>query len=101
MPTDFPGEAASDANLAPALTPRLVAKIAELRELGYTILWIAVSPADLIQLFSEGGDQAILMDPNPASDVAWFGDYEVRPSPTPGTWVYLSGEYDQISRHEA
>jgi hypothetical protein len=80
---------------------RLDDKLAALEAAGYRILWIAISEEELVQLLIEGGEQAVLMDPDPSRDVAWYKTYEIRPSDKPGLRVYLEGEYDEMSCHYA
>jgi hypothetical protein len=90
----------AEAAAAPSrLTDRLDAKLGELSAAGYRIQWIEVSQKDLITLFIEGGDQAVMMDPDPDSDRAWYGEFEVRPSPKDFVWIYLEGEFEQMSAH--
>jgi len=81
------------------LTDRLDAKLAELTAAGYRIQWIEISEKDLVALFLEGGEQAILMDPDPDSDRAWYGEFEIRPSAKDFVWIYLEGEFEQMSAH--
>ena len=50
-------------------------------------------------LFVEGGEQAVLMDPDPDSARAWYGEFEIRPSPKDFVWIYLEGEFEQMSAH--
>lgn len=94
-----PDPACAEAAAGEDLTGRLSRKLAELEGRGFRVQWIAASRDELVQLFVEGGEQAILMDPDPTRDVAWFGSYEIRPSEAPGVWVYIEGEFDGISRH--
>jgi len=100
----FPDEEAqapvpAAASVASRLIDRLEAKLGELTAAGYRIQWIEVSQKDLVTLFVEGGDQAILMDPDPDSDRAWYGEFEVRPSPKDFVWIYIEGEFEQMSAH--
>lgn len=90
----------ADAAPAGRLTDRLNAKLGELRTAGYSILWIAAPLADLTTLILEGGDQAILMDPDPKRDVAWYGGCHIRHSVDPGVSVFLEGEVEgEMSCH--
>lgn len=101
-PTASPAAAEVAADVAPAgrLTDRLNGKLGELRTAGYSILWITAPLADLTTLILEGGDQAILMDPDPERDVAWYGGCRIRHSAYPGVRVFLEGEVEgQISCH--
>lgn len=82
-----------------SLTERIRAKLSELEGRGYTIRWISAPTDALVTLFVEGGEQAILMDPDPGRDVAWFGVHEIRPSENAGVWVYIEGEHPEMSRH--
>ena len=81
------------------LTARLDAKLAELTGRGYRILWIEASEKYLVTLFTEGGDDAIVMDSDPDSDLAWYGDFELRPSDKHCVWIYLEGEVQGMSAH--
>jgi len=83
------------------LTPALNTKLAELRGLGYRVLWIESSREDLTQLVDEGGDHAIELDDDPEVDRAWFGDVEIRLNPDKAlTWIYLEGEVEgEVSVH--
>jgi hypothetical protein len=81
------------------LTDRLDAKLAELVAAGYRLLWIGAPPEELATLFQEGGDEAIVMDPNPDCDVAWYASWEIRPTTAPGVRIYLEGEADEMSCH--
>ena len=90
---------------APAwrLTAGLDAKLAELRGRGFEAAWIEASRADLTRLVMEGGEAAIRLDPDPAVDRAWYGEVEIRHSPTrDGTWVFVKGEAaaGEVSAHE-
>ncbi|WP_372785876.1 hypothetical protein [Phenylobacterium sp.] len=84
---------------ASTLTWRLKVKLDDLKAAGYRVQWIEVSHEALVTLFADGGDQAILMDPDPAIDRAWFGEFEVRPTDKSCIWIYLEGEYDDLSVH--
>ena len=98
-PTPAPAVVAASERQPGRLTDRLNLKLGELRLAGYEIRWITASMDDLTTLLREGGDQAILMDPNPSSDVAWYGRYEIRPSADPMVRIYIEGEFDEISCH--
>ena len=74
------------------LQQRLNARLGELREAGRTIMQIAASPADIQQLFLEGGEAAILLDCDPERDTAWYGDIELRVSEEPGVRLIVAGE---------
>jgi hypothetical protein len=90
----------TDAAPAGRLTDRLNGKLGELRAAGYSILWIAAPLADLTTLILEGGDQAILMDPDPERDVAWYGGCHIRHSVDPDVRVFLEGEVEgEMSCH--
>ena len=94
---------ASDPEPAPwRLTDGLRAKLAELRALGYEVLWIEACVEDLTRLVLEGGEAAIRLDPDPSLDRAWFGDVEIRHTASRQmTWVFLRGEVaaGEISAH--
>lgn len=79
------------------LTDRLDLKLRELTSAGYRIQWIEVSEKDLVILFIEGGEQAVRMDAD--DDRAWYGEIELRPSAKDFIWIYLEGEFDQMSAH--
>ena len=82
------------------LTDRLNRKLRELKAEGFIVLWITAPLADLTTLLLEGGDQAILMDPDPDRDVAWYGGCRIRHSTDPGVRVFLEGEVEgEISCH--
>jgi hypothetical protein len=101
VPEDLaPPRVSADAAPAGRLTDRLNRKLGELRSAGYTILWIAAPLADLTTLLLEGGDQAILMDPDPERDVAWYGGCHIRHSVDSGVRVFLEGEIEgEMSCH--
>jgi hypothetical protein len=84
------------------LTDALDAKLSELRDRGYEVLWIESSRADLTQLVMEGGEGAIRLDPDPAVDRAWYGQTEIRHGAARNlTWVFLRGEVaaGEVSAH--
>ena len=95
----FPEEDDHLSSEASTLTERLDAKLAELTRSGYGIQWIEASEKELVTLFAEGGDEAILLDPDPTVDRAWYGGVEIRPSEKGLIWIYLEGEYDGLSAH--
>jgi hypothetical protein len=93
-------EAESEAGEATeALIERLNARIAAFLAAGDTIEWIEAEYTALVRLFLEGGDEVVLLDPDPQVDVAWYGDFEVRPCPREGLWVYRKGRFGHISGH--
>jgi hypothetical protein len=93
--------AAQDPSPAESVTARLDAKLEALNEASYRILWIEITEQDLVQLLIEGGEQAVLMDPDPDRDVAWYRTHEIRPSKRPGLRIFLEGEHDEMSCHYA
>lgn len=93
------GVPALDAPSPERLTDRLNAKLHELRVAGFTILWIEAELAAFTTLIMEGGEEAILLDPDPDRDVAWYGGCHIRHASEPGVRVYLEGETDGISWH--
>jgi hypothetical protein len=95
----FPDEAGHVATQASTLTGRLNARLAELTRSGYRIQWIEASETELVTLFAEGGDEAIVLDPDPGLDRAWYGGFEIRPSAKGLVWIYLKGEYEGLSAH--
>ncbi|MDB5428442.1 MAG: hypothetical protein JWR47_3738 [Phenylobacterium sp.] len=96
---DLADAPAPDADVT-TLTGRLDAKLTELASAGCRVQWIEVSEPEMIALFVEGGDEAIQLDPDPAVDKAWYGDFEVRPTIKSCIWIYVEGEVeDQISAH--
>ena len=74
------------------LQQRLDAKLCELRGEGQAVVLITASPADIEQLFIEGGEGAILLDCDPQRDAAWYGDVELRVSEAPGVRLVVKGE---------
>src|SRR5258708_21632864 len=96
LPPDEEGHASSQAS---TLTGRLDARLAELTRSGYRIQWIEVSEKELVTLFVEGGDEAIVLDPDPGIDRARYGEFEVRPTEKDLIWIYLEGEYEGLSVH--
>ena len=99
FPEQEPAPAVVSTPAVSRLTDRLDAKLSELSSAGYSIQWIELSQKDLVTLFIEGGDHAVLMDPDPDSDRAWYGEFEIRPSPKDFVWIYLEGEFEQMSAH--
>lgn len=84
------------------LTDALDAKLSELKGLGYEVLWIESSRADLTRLVIEGGESAVRLDPDPAVDRAWYGETEIRHGATRDlTWIFLRGEVaaGEVSAH--
>jgi hypothetical protein len=84
------------------LTDGLDAKLTELRDRGFEVVWIEASRADLTRLVIEGGEAAIRLDPDPAVDRAWYGEVEIRHTPTRDlTWVFVKGEVasGEVSAH--
>lgn len=77
---------------AARLTDRLDAKIAEIEAAGYRICWLEVGRDELLTLFREGGDQAVLLDPDPARDCGWYRAYEVRYTGRELIWILIEGE---------
>ncbi len=84
---------------ATTLTERLDAELAELAARGYRIQWLEIAAPQLVTLFAEGGDEAIQLDDDPATDKAWYGDYEVRATDRELIWIFLEGEHDEPSAH--
>ncbi len=81
------------------LTERLKEKLAELTAAGYRIQHIEIAAPQMVTLFSEGGDEAIRLDADPASDKAWYGDYEVRATDKDLIWIWVEGQYAEPSAH--
>ena len=82
------------------LTDRLTAKLSELRNAGFAVLWIDATVEDLTTLLIEGGEDAILLDPDPARDVAWYGGCRIKHATQPGVRVFLEGEVEnEVSCH--
>jgi hypothetical protein len=95
----FPDQNDHDSSQPSTLTERLDARLAELTRSGYRIQWIEASEKELVTLFAEGGDQAIVLDSDPGVDRAWYGEFEIRPSEKGLIWIYLEGEYEGLSAH--
>ena len=83
----------------PALSERLNARLDALIAMGRSSLKIDACPDDIAVLFTELGDEAILLDCNPTRDVAWYRDCELHACPTPGTWV-VSTDGQEPSRFQ-
>lgn len=82
------------------LTSRLDAKLAELTGRGYAVQWLEIAEPQLVTLFSEGGDDAIRLDPDPAVDKAWYGEFEVRATHRACLWIFIEGEVEgEVSAH--
>ncbi len=81
------------------LTERLNAKLVELAVAGYRIQHIEIAEPQMVALFAEGGDEAIRLDDDPSSDLAWYGDYEVRATERELIWIWLEGEHAEPSAH--
>jgi hypothetical protein len=64
---------------------RLDARLAEAREAGRQVVRIDASPADIEQLFLEGGEGLIFMDADLSRDMAWYREFELHASAEPGT----------------
>jgi hypothetical protein len=96
-PTEEPSAAADSTS---TLTQRLDAKLAELTGKGLVVQWLEIAEPQLVTLFEEGGDDAIRLDPDPAVDMAWYGDLEVRPTQRAYIWIFLTGEVEgEVSAH--
>ena len=87
---------------APRLADCLSDKLAELSRGGLTALWIEASQADLTTLVIED-DKAIVLDPDPGVDRAWYAGVEIRRGTRELTWVFVKGEVaadpEEISAH--
>jgi hypothetical protein len=81
------------------LTDRLNLKLGELRASGLEILWISASTEELVALLREGGEHAIMLDPDPSRDVAWYGRHEIRPSIEPNVRIFVDSDDDGMSCH--
>ena len=84
------------------LTEALDEKLAELRGAGFEVLWIEACLEDLTRLVAEGGETAIVLDPDPGVDRAWYGRAEIRHTcARQRTWIFLRGEAadGEISAH--
>jgi hypothetical protein len=84
---------------AGALIERLNARIAAFLAAGDTIEWIEAEHEALVRLFLEGGDDVVLLDPDPEVDLGWYGHFEVRACPRQGLWVYRKGRFGHVSGH--
>ena len=86
---------AREAAAAPfSLAVCLDRKLEELRDKRCEPLWIEASAADLTALVTEGAEDAIVLHPDPAFDLAWYAGVEIRCGPRDLTWVYLKGEIE-------
>jgi hypothetical protein len=95
-----PAKPAPEPAREPTLAQRLDAKLAELEGRGYLIQWLEIGEAELIKLFSESGEDAVRLDPDPAVDKAWYGQHEVRATDKSCVWIWLEGEIDgETSAH--
>ena len=92
-------EAGSPEPAASTLTERLKEKLAELTAAGYRIQHIEIAQPQMVTLFTEGGDEAIRLDDDPASDKAWYGDFEVRATEKDLIWIWVEGQYPEPSAH--
>ena len=93
-------DAPTSAEQTSTLTGRLDAKLAELSGKGFAIQWLEIAESELVTLFSEGGDEVIRLDSDPAVDKAWYGDIEVRPTERGYIWIFLEGEVEgEVSAH--
>jgi len=86
--------------LADTLTERLQAKLAEILARGFHIKWLEMSQAEMVTLFREAGEEVIRLDPDPAVDRGWYGEYEVRASVNTCIWIWIEGEIEgELSVH--
>lgn len=92
-------EAVAPETSVSTLTERLNAKLVELAVAGYRILRIEIAQPQMVALFAEGGDEAIRLDDDPASDMAWYGDHEVRATDKDLIWIWVEGEHPEPSAH--
>jgi hypothetical protein len=92
-------EAALRAQYLEGLLGRLRDALRTIEGAGYRVCWITAGPEELVRLFEDGGDSVIRLDPDPATDRAWIGSYELKPTETSGVFVYLEGEHPEMSRH--
>ena len=95
----FPEEDDHAAASPLTLTERLDNRLSELIRSGYRIQWIEAAEKELITLFAEGGDEAIVLDPDPTVERAWYGEFEIRPTEKNLIWIDLEGEYEGLSVH--
>ena len=96
---DHVGAPSDDARL-PTLTERLDAKLADLAEGGYQLRYLEIGREELVTLFTEGGDEAILLDPDPDVDRAWDRGLEVRATEKDCIWIWIEGEVEgDLSAH--
>src|SRR5690349_20372691 len=92
-------EPAAPEPAASTLTERLNAKLVELAVAGYRIQHIEIAEPQMVMLFAEGGDEAIRLDDDPASDRAWYADYEVRATDKDLIWIWVEGQHAEPSAH--
>jgi hypothetical protein len=94
LPDDYPPP-------APRLADCLDDKLAELSRGGLTALWIEACEADLAALAVEA--YALMLDPDPGVDRAWYAGVEIRCGARELTWVFVKGEVEadpeEISAH--
>ncbi|MGZ6016560.1 MAG: hypothetical protein ACXWKM_12510 [Phenylobacterium sp.] len=81
------------------LTERLNAKLVQLAVAGHRIQYIEIAEPQMVTLFAEGGDEALRLDDDPASDRAWYADYEVRATDKELIWIWIEGEHAEPSAH--
>ena len=98
-----PYEAREAATEPLSRSARLDRKLEELREKRCEPLWIEASAADLTALVTDGNEDAVVLHPDPAVDLAWYAGVEIRCGPRDLTWVYLRGEIagdaEELSAH--
>ncbi len=94
-----PSEEEPVAGQGSTLTERLDARLAQLTRSGYQIQWIEAAEKELVTLLAEGGEDAVALDPDPAVDRAWYGEFEIRPTEKDLIWIYLEGEFEGLSVH--
>jgi hypothetical protein len=93
-PPSHPAEGGERAEDPGRLTDRLNERLSELRAEGCAILWIEAALADLTTLLEEGGDEAIVLDPDPNRDVAWYGGCKIRHTALAGVRIYAQADSD-------
>ncbi|MFL5298005.1 MAG: hypothetical protein ACJ798_16630 [Phenylobacterium sp.] len=82
------------------LGERMDAKLAELEAFGYRIQWLEIGEDALVTLFTEAGEEAVRLDPDPDVDKAWYRDHEVRAADKTGVWFWIEGEVEgELSAH--
>ena len=86
---------------APTLADCLDVKLAELSRAGLTALWIEACEADLAALAVDA--YALMLDPDPGVDRAWYAGVEIRCGTRELTWVFVKGEVEddpeELSAH--